>query len=205
MNRAAPETSWCSQSTCGNAARVTLITCTILSSWLLMQVVHEGGHVIGAWWSGGRVIAVDLHPLRISQTHLDPNPAPVFVIWSGPVIGTVVPLGLWLAARRLLPEWSYLFRFFAGWCLVSNGLYLGSGVIFPVGDAHDLLHHGVSRTVLGLFGLVTIPSGFLLWHGQGKPFGRGSDPSPVSTRHAFIVLLVTAVVITVECLLSGTR
>ena len=45
-----------------------LIVATLLLSWLLMQAVHELGHAIGAWISGGHVERVVLHPLTISRT-----------------------------------------------------------------------------------------------------------------------------------------
>ncbi len=34
--------------------------------WLGMMAVHELGHVVGAWLTGGRVAKVVLHPLTIS-------------------------------------------------------------------------------------------------------------------------------------------
>ena len=50
--------------------QLVLIGSTLLGSWLGMQAVHESGHVIGAWMTGGRVERVVLHPLTISRTDL---------------------------------------------------------------------------------------------------------------------------------------
>jgi hypothetical protein len=48
-------------------------------SWLLMQAVHESGHVLGARLGGGTVAQVVLHPLTISRTDLAANPHPLLV------------------------------------------------------------------------------------------------------------------------------
>jgi hypothetical protein len=71
--------------------QVVLITSTLLASWLGMQAVHELGHVLGAWLTGGRVTAVVLNPLTISRTDLAENPQPLFVVWAGPAFGVVFP------------------------------------------------------------------------------------------------------------------
>lgn len=148
-------------------------------SWWLMMAVHELGHVLGAWASGGRVRQVDLHPLQISQTTVEPNPHPLFVAWSGPLIGACLPLMLWFFARRSLRPclqkalpWM---RFFAGFCLVANGVYLGSAVWEPVGDAADLVHYGVPVWQLVLFGTATFCMGIWLWHGLGRRKGPESN------------------------------
>src|SRR4051794_27203810 len=72
-----------------------LITSILLASWLGMQAVHELGHVVGAWLTGGRVARVVLHPLTISRTDFDKNPHPLIVVWAGPILGCVLPLAAW--------------------------------------------------------------------------------------------------------------
>lgn len=42
--------------------QILLIASTVLASWLGMQAVHESGHVLGAWFTGGLVARVFLHP-----------------------------------------------------------------------------------------------------------------------------------------------
>ena len=61
------------------------------TSWLGMMLVHEAGHVLHAWVSGGTVTKVVLGPLVISRTDVNPNPHPLFEIWGGPVWGCLVP------------------------------------------------------------------------------------------------------------------
>ena len=55
----------------------TLIVSTLALSWFGMMVVHESGHVLGAWLTGGTVAKVVLHPLAISRTDLALNPQPL--------------------------------------------------------------------------------------------------------------------------------
>ena len=107
--------------------QVILIASTLVGSWLGMQAVHETGHVLGAWLTGGRVERVVLHPFTISRTDLSENPGPLFVTWAGPLFGVAcADPGLGLPRDRCMPGASVL-RFFAGFCLLTNGLYIGVG------------------------------------------------------------------------------
>lgn len=173
-----------------------LIVSTAAFSWLMMMAVHEAGHVLHAVISGGRVDRVVLHPLAISRTDVEPNPHPHFVAWGGAVWGCLLPVAAWLGARFGAPRVAYLFRFFAGFCLMANGAYLGAGVVMPVGDAADLLRYGTPRWLLGLFGLFTIGAGLWMWNGLGRHFGLGRDGAPVRRREASVMLaaaILTAV------------
>src|ERR1700752_5121078 len=103
-----------------------------------MQAVHEFGHVLGAWLTGGRVERVVLHPLTISRTDLAENPQPLIVAWAGPLIGVAFPVVAWgLVAMARMPG-KRLLQFFAGFCLIANGLYIGVGSFNGIGDCGDL-------------------------------------------------------------------
>ena len=155
-----------------------LCLATIAASWLGMQWVHEFGHVPGASLSGGRVEQVVLHPLAISRTDLAANPHPLFVVWAGPLLGVLLPLIGWLVARRWFANVAYLLRFFAGFCLLANGLYIGLGSFDEIGDCGDMLRSGSSLWQLWAFGCVTCPAGFYLWNGLGGPFGLTGTEQP---------------------------
>jgi hypothetical protein len=91
-----------------------------------MQAVHELGHVVGAWVTGGKVTKVVLYPLTISRTDLAENPHPLVVVWCGPILGVVLPMILWgLAASFVMP--GAFVRFFAGFYLIANGAYIAFG------------------------------------------------------------------------------
>src|SRR5437870_4523012 len=117
-----------------------------------MQAVHEAGHVLGAWLTGGDVVKVVLHPLTISRTELGHDPHPTIVVWAGPVFGVCFPLLAWgLAAAVRLPG-SFVLRFFAGFCLIANGAYLAGGSFDGIGDCGVMLRNGTPIWLLWLFG-----------------------------------------------------
>lgn len=177
--------------------RPLLIASTLLASWLGMQAVHESGHAGAAWLTGGEVERVVLHPATISRTDLASNPHPLAVAWGGPLWGVLAPVAMWITASATRWHGAFLLRFFAGFCLVANGLYLGVGSFSRAGDCGDLLKHGASTWQLWLFGLIAVPTGVWLWHGQGRNFGLGRAPAPVSSAHA---ALATASWILLACI-----
>jgi len=160
-----------------------------------MQAVHESGHVLGAWVTGGRVERVVLHPLTISRTDLAENPQPLVVVWAGPVVGAVLPLVMWGIVAGLRFRVAFLFRFFAGFCLLANGLYIGLGTFAGVGDCGEMLHHGSQLWQLWLFGACTAPLGLALWQGQGVHFGFGASKRPVEGGIAYAALLIGIVLV----------
>lgn len=162
-----------------------LIASTIVGSWMAMQAVHELGHVIGAWLTHAHVVRVELHPLAISRTEVAENALPLIVVWAGPLIGAILPVLVWFIAEKIRFEAAFVLRFFAGFCLVGNGLYIGVGSFDHVGDCHEMLRHGSAMWELWLFGALTTPIGFWLWHGLGSRFGLGAAAQPVSPRVAW--------------------
>jgi hypothetical protein len=159
--------------------QLVLIVCLLTACWLAMQVVHEFGHVLGAWFTGGEVAKVVLRPWTFSRTEMVANPDPVLVAWAGPMVGAALPLLTWLAAKALQCPGDYLLRFFAGFCLIANGAYIGGGALDRLGDAGDLQRHGSPMWALFLFAAITVPAGLLLWHREGRHFGFGGSGGKV--------------------------
>lgn len=175
--------------------QILLIASTVAGSWLAMQAVHESGHILGAFLTGGQVERVVLHPLTISRTDLLSNPDPLLVAWAGPLFGAAAPLLFWgIAAAVRLPE-AFLLRFFAGFCLLANGSYIGLGSFDRLGDSGDLLQHGAQLWQLWLFGIGTMPCGLWLWHGQGPRFGFGPAHGQVDRRATYASLIVCVTVL----------
>jgi hypothetical protein len=139
-----------------------LILCAY-PAWLAMMALHEAGHALHAFTSGGRVARVSIPLLDFSRTDLSANPHPLWVAWGGPVWGCLIPLGLLLAARPLR-GWRNAARTFAGFCLIANGAYIGLGPWMTAGDGHDLLRHGAPAWTLVAFGVAALAAGLLLWH-----------------------------------------
>jgi hypothetical protein len=172
--------------------------------WLAMQAVHELGHVLGAVATGGTVERVVLHPLTISRTDVSPNPHPLLVVWAGPVVGVLLLLGLLLAAKWSKLKSAYLLQFFAGFCLIANGAYIGVGSFGRIGDAGDMLRHGSPIWSLWLFGAVALPLGLYLWNGLGPHCGLGTAGGKVNHRAAYASCALLVVAVIVELVLSST-
>lgn len=140
-----------------------LLVCMLLAWWPMM-VVHETGHILGACLTGATIDNVVLWPWMISETTRSGSPAPLIDTWAGPVVGAVVPLTAFVLLRRRGRRWRGVTGFFAGFCLIANGLYLGLGWIDHVGDAGDLVRLGMPIAVLVAFGVIACVGGFYLWH-----------------------------------------
>ena len=180
-----------------------LIGSTLLAAWLGMQAVHETGHVLAAWCTGGNVERVVLAPWTISRTDLSFNPHPLVVVWGGPLLGCLIPAVVWgVATAGKWPE-TFVLRFFAGFCAIANGVYIGCGSFDRIGDAGDMLRHGAPLWMLWLFGIVTVPSGLLLWHGLGRHFGLGSAPCPITPRSAWGTLAVSLIMLALGTAVGG--
>jgi hypothetical protein len=136
-------------------------------AWLAMMAVHEAGHVLHAWATGGRVVRVELPLLGFSRTDVSPNPRPGAVAWGGAVWGCLLPLAAWAASPRKAQRVRLAMQLFAGFCLIANGIYLGVGWIDGVGDAGDLMRHGTPAWVLVAFGMTATGGGLYLWHRLG--------------------------------------
>ena len=158
-------------------ARALALALFVYFCWLGMMGVHELGHVVHAKLSGGVVQRVSFPPLGFSQTILRYNPHPPMVAWGGPLWGSVLPVLLWAIVPT---RWSIVRRamqFFAGFCLIANGAYIGIGWTIGAGDAGDLLHYGTPLWLMCAFGLVEITAGLLLWH----LLGRKPPQSPLTS------------------------
>jgi hypothetical protein len=180
-----------------------LVVSTVLGSWLGMQAVHESGHVLGAYLTGGHITRVVLHPLTISRTDLAENPHPLPVVWAGPLAGVLVPLAVWGAAAALRLAGAFVLRFFAGFCLIANGAYIAMGSFDRIGDSAVMLRHGSPAWQLWLFGAVTVPAGLWLWHRQGPQFGLGPAKGRVNAGVALASLVGCVLLLALGFLVGG--
>jgi hypothetical protein len=184
--------------------QVLLIGTFLPLCWLGMMAAHELGHVVGILATGGTVAKVVLQPLVISRTDAAVNPSPLLVVWAGPFGGVFLPLAVAMIARIGRFPWTYLIRFFAGFCLIVNGCYIGVGSFGGVGDAGDMLRHGSPIWTLWLFGLLTMPVGLYFWNGLGPNFGLGLAKGKVDRRAAYMCLGLFLLTLALEMALSST-
>ncbi len=182
--------------------QVIFIASFIPFCWLAFMAIHELGHVLAAISTGGSVAKVIVHPLAISRTEISPNPHPSITVWAGPIIGVLLPLMIWALFWKFQWSGDYLARFFAGFCLIANGAYVGIGSFERIGDAGDMMKHGATIWFLWLFGIITVPTGFLIWHGLGPKFGMGESDGSVDERVVYVSLVLFAVFLLATFLLS---
>jgi len=170
--------------------QIVFVVSLLVLCWLGMMGVHELGHVVGALATGGTVKQVVLHPLTISRTEVSPNPQPAIVVWLGPIVGCLLPVGVW----RLVPSRFGIVRniamFFAGFCLVANGAYIAFGAFNGVGDCGEMLRTGSPLWTLLLFGGVAMSCGFFCWHRLGSLKKFVSEPAVVAPVTAYVMVLM---------------
>lgn len=181
------------------SARMIFAAAVIALCWLTAQAAHEAGHVVTARGTGGVVERVILPPLGFSRTDLKVNPHPAAVLIGGAVGGIAIPLclwGLWTLCRGPAP---FLWRFWAGFCLIFNGAYFGGDFSCrgPT-DAGALIELGAPRWPIILFGMTAVAVGLGLWNGQSKFFGFGRDAVAVHPGTVLTVLGLLILTVIVE-------
>jgi len=163
--------------------RVKFILLLVIACWYLMQAVHEAGHCLAALATGAQIHQVSIPLLGFSYTSVSLARQPLLVIWGGPIFGALAPLSLLILTRHARSRQSA--QFFAGFCLLSNGIYIGIGSFTGIGDCGVLLDYGAALWQLQLFGVITTIGGFYLWHQMG-PMAQwfrhvGSNPDDCSS------------------------
>jgi hypothetical protein len=182
--------------------QILLIVSALGFSWLGMMAVHELGHVIHLWLTGGTVGYVVLHPLALSYTHPGHNPHPLVVAWGGAIWGCALPMAVWGIVRVAARPWEYLARLFAGFCLMANGAYLAADAFVQAGDGRELVSHGSPLWLLVTVGLAALAAGLGLWNGLGPHFGLGPACGRVDRRAAIGTNLALVLVVVLEVFLS---
>jgi hypothetical protein len=182
--------------------QLVFVASLLALSWFAMMAVHEFGHVVGALTTGGTVKRVVLHPLTISRTDVSPNPNPSVVVWLGPILGCIIPVVAWWCTPRRFTVARNVTLFFAGFCLLANGAYIAIGSFDRVGDCGVMLQLGSPLWTLLLFGLLTIPIGFYLWHRLGSAKQFLADPTLVDPFIAYATFGALVVMLAVEFTIS---
>ncbi len=178
-----------------------LIGTFLPACWLAMMVVHELGHVLAGWATGGTVERVVLGPLALSRTEMRDNPHPLYEIWGGPLLGALLPWALVLGWHLACLPAAHQPRFFAGFCLVANGAYLVAGACSGDGDAGDLIGLGTPVWVLVVVGLPMLLAGLRSWHGLGPAFGMGNGGERIAAGQVVGSAALLTLIILLELML----
>jgi len=125
--------------------------------------LHELGHALGCWLSGGRVTAIVIQspmPAGFVDGHA---PNPFLTVWGGVAFGslsTLAPLAMahWLRNNTVA---LYLALMTAAFCLGHNALYLVVGGIVPYADAENMIKLGAPQWLLVVLGIPLL-IGFVL-------------------------------------------
>ena len=128
------------------------------------MVVHESGHILGAFLAGARIEKVVLWPWTFSETVRADSKVPLLDTWMGPVIGAYLPLICYACLKYRSFCGREFLGYFSGFCLLSNALYIGLGWMSQIGDAGDLQRLGTRISVMILFGITTGSLGLWIWH-----------------------------------------
>ena len=116
------------------------------------MLVHECGHMLSAILGGASIIDVELRPWKLSHTLIADSDHQIMDAWMGPIFGAVFPALLFLMLKQT--RLKTILGFFAGFCLVGNGVYIGIGWLGPYGDAEVMVQLGVPVAIMITFGLV---------------------------------------------------
>jgi hypothetical protein len=146
---------------------------------------------------------VVLYPTVVSQTKLSYDPHPLTVAWFGPITGVLLPLLVFVVARLCRCPGIYLFQFFAGFCLITNGVYIGIGAFENAADAGILMFYGSPKWLLVLFWCACWALGFYLWNRLGPHFGLGEAGGKVDKTATIVSVAIFAMIFTVEIVLNS--
>ena len=151
--------------------RIFYFIALLIVSWCVMTFTHEVGHIVGGWCCGGKLKSFDLYPWHLPYSIFDPDPRPLVTLWSGPMLGVLVPLAIAGIIRR---DWMWFIAYF---CILANGAYLAAAWLSgdEYLDAPKLLEQGASPVAIAIFCLFTIGFGYA---GFRRSCLRFFDPSP---------------------------
>lgn len=129
----------------------------LVIAWCVMTFTHEAGHIVGGWLSGGTLETADLRPWRLPYSLFRPDPRPLVTLWSGPLLGVLLPYAI---ASMIRHAWVW---FIADFCLLANGAYLAaawfSGDRFL--DTPRLVEAGASPVAIAIYCALTIGIGYV--------------------------------------------
>ena len=158
-------------------------------SWVAMTFTHELGHIVGGLLGGGTLQDVSLRPWQLPHSYFSPNPHPLMTLWSGPLIGCLLPI---IAAAIVR---SHAFYFVASFCVLANASYLLLGYFSGDRelDSAKLIHAGTPPWLLLAFVVATLPLSYIAFRKQCEDlFSR--DPDAIDKKRIGIAagLLIVA-------------
>ena len=129
--------------------------------WVFGIVLHELGHAIAMWVTGGIVDRITIAPFSWSYTYYESTPKyPQLTTWSGVLIGAAIGLIVLLGIRKNTTPYLIPFIFLGFSPLLNGGgYYIVDTFISNQGDAFSLLQSGVPKYVVLGVGLLLLAMG----------------------------------------------
>jgi len=128
------------------------------------HAIHELGHALAMWATGGSVTHVVLQPFSWSKIFYGaPSAFPLLVEWAGAVFASVCGLLLLWVIRPWRGVWTVPLAMTGLCTLVVNGIYLTvDGLLLAGGDATHIILHGTPRFFVVLAGVCLIVLGLVV-------------------------------------------
>ncbi len=127
--------------------RVVRFFFLLVTSWIVMTLTHDLGHIIGGICFGATLQSADLVPWRLPYSIFEPDPFPLVTLWAGLILGVLIPVVVAMTMNR---DWVW---FIANFCILANGAYIATAWFF--GDRHldapRLLEHGTSPVTIAVY------------------------------------------------------
>jgi hypothetical protein len=130
----------------------------------IAMALHELGHVLAMWATGGSVTRITLSPFYKSFTYFGSDPTfPLVTAWAGVLFGSTIGLLCLVCFWRWRSPWI-LAIMMTGLCAIAvNGLYLTiDAALLAGGDATDIIDSGTPRLFVLLVGVSLIVLGLTI-------------------------------------------
>lgn len=129
--------------------------------WAYGTVLHELGHAIAVWATGGVVQEITINPLSWSYTfYSGVINYPQLVTWSGLILGSAMGLFIFFLVRKWTSYFLVPFLFLGlAPLLLGGGYYLVDTFVSTTGDAYSLIQAGVSKYIVLSVAFITLALG----------------------------------------------
>lgn len=131
----------------------------------LANALHELGHAIALWVTGGVVERITLHPFSWSYTYYGSTPNyPIATTAAGIVFGTFSALALVALVWRFRNQpWTFIFIMTGIAATAINGLYaIVDPILLSGGDGTTLVRQGVPKFLIIGVGVLLLVNSILL-------------------------------------------
>jgi len=126
------------------------------------HAIHELGHAIAVWFSGGSITGLALHPFSLSKIHYSITET-VTIVLAGALFASLVGLLMLALIWRQRSAWAVPIVVTVLCTFIVNAVYFGvDGMLLVGGDATVLIKRGVSQPVVVGVGILLLVVGTVI-------------------------------------------